>query len=119
MTRTSLTVRNQRSAEAKAYRAIYRTTRWKRLRLAILSAEPLCRMCKEADRLTPATVVDHITPHKGDLTLAYDPDNLQPLCKLHHDSAKQSEERRGYSRAVDEKGYPIDPRHPCNSGRIS
>lgn len=111
--------RNQRSEEAKAWRHLYKTARWKALRLATLSREPLCRMCKESGRITVATVVDHNTPHKGDVTLFHDPDNLVPLCKPHHDSAKQSQERRGYSRAVDEKGYPIDPRHPCNSGRIS
>ena len=72
-------------------------------------------MCKAEGRITPATVVDHIKPHKGDRALAFDPDNLQGLCKAHHDSAKQSEERRGYSKAVGLDGFPSDQRHPFNA----
>lgn len=41
---------------------------------------------------TEATVIDHIVPHKGDPELFFDPDNLQSLCKSHHDSTKQREE---------------------------
>ena len=32
-----------------------------------------------------ARVVDHIIPHKRDMTLFWDPDNRQSLCKHHHD----------------------------------
>ncbi|WP_366918759.1 HNH endonuclease [Burkholderia dolosa] len=40
------------------------------------------------------TIGDHIVPHKGDRRLQLDPSNVQTLCKRHHDSAKQREERR-------------------------
>src|SRR6266404_1730756 len=30
-----------------------------------LRIEPLCRLCLEAGRVTPATVADHVTPHRG------------------------------------------------------
>jgi hypothetical protein len=30
--------------------------------------EPLCRLCLEAGRVTPATVADHLEPHRGDFT---------------------------------------------------
>jgi len=56
--------------------------------------------------------VDHIKPHKGDPTLIYDWDNLQTLCKFHHDSHKQSEEKRGYSVKIGKDGWPEDERHP-------
>ncbi|WP_343040029.1 HNH endonuclease signature motif containing protein [Methylocystis heyeri] len=42
----------------------------------------------------PATVVDHITPHKGDIKLFWDRKNWQPLCEPCHNSRKQREERR-------------------------
>ena len=35
--------------------------------------------------LTPATVVDHIVPHRGDHALFWDEQNWQPLCKSCHD----------------------------------
>jgi 5-methylcytosine-specific restriction protein A len=36
-------------------------------------------------KVTPATVVDHIIPHKGNHELFWDAKNHQPLCKRHHD----------------------------------
>lgn len=103
-----------RSAEAQAYRPLYKTAQWKRLRQWVLSQEPLCRYCAAAGRTTAAEVVDHIRPHKGDRKLFYDCRNLQPLCRNHHDSAKQFEEKRGYSNEIGLDGNPIDPRHPAN-----
>jgi 5-methylcytosine-specific restriction endonuclease McrA len=107
-----------RSTEAKEHRKLYKRAHWKRLRLTILAGEPLCRMCADQGRITPATVVDHITPHKGDYALFSDPDNLRPLCKPCHDSAAQSEQVRGYDKAVGEDGWPTDPAHPFNRGSI-
>jgi hypothetical protein len=60
-------------------------------------------MCEEAGRFTPATVVDHRIPHRGDIRLFWDPINWQPLCTHHHSSAKQSEERLA-GRAAGAKG---------------
>jgi len=41
--------------------------------------------CRSYERLTPATVVDHIIPHRGDERLFWDETNWQPLCKQCHD----------------------------------
>jgi len=41
-------------------------------------------MCLAEHRTTPATVVDHVIPHKGDEGLLYDRNNLQALCHSHH-----------------------------------
>jgi hypothetical protein len=30
-----------------------------------LAAEPLCAECIKRNKVTPATVADHVTPHKG------------------------------------------------------
>lgn len=69
--------------------------RWQRERLAFLDQHPLCTMCQDIGRVTPATVVDHIKPHKGDQALLWDQTNWQALCKPHHDSTKQSMDRGG------------------------
>lgn len=76
------------------YRKLYKTARWARMRATHLRDHPLCAFCWRAwRRETLAEVLDHITPHKGDLTLFYDRDNVQSLCKRCHDSVKQREER--------------------------
>nr|WP_244485255.1 HNH endonuclease signature motif containing protein [Pseudolabrys sp. Root1462] len=72
-------------------------------------------MCEGQGLTVAATVVDHIIPHKGDQKLFWDIEgNWQPLCKFHHDSAKQAEEGRGYSGEVGLDGWPLDQKHPAN-----
>ena len=88
--------------------------RWRKARAAFLGRHPLCAMCSSAGRVTEATVVDHVAPHKGDAKLFWDRGNWQALCKSCHDGAKQREERRGYGGEVGRDGWPLDPRHPVN-----
>lgn len=67
------------------------------LRPAQLLREPWCRECARRGIRTRATVVDHITPHRGDWQLFIDPANHQSLCKHCHDrktAREQAEERR-------------------------
>lgn len=59
--------------------------RWKSARRAYLRRNPLCAECRRNGKLTPATVVDHIVPHRGDVRLFWDKTNWQPLCKDCHD----------------------------------
>jgi 5-methylcytosine-specific restriction protein A len=66
------------------------TVAWETESKAFLASNPICRRCDQ-----PATVVDHIQPHKGAQRLFWNRTNWQPLCSHHHNSAKQSEERRG------------------------
>lgn len=73
-------------------------SRWRKSRAGYLRLHPLCVMCEADKRLTPATVVDHIVPHRGDQTLFWDSTNWQPLCKSHHDSDKQMLEKSGEER---------------------
>lgn len=103
-----------RSEEAKAYRKLYKTVAWKRLRERHLYNEPLCRFCQKAGRIVPAEAVDHIKPHRGDKTLFHDPNNLQSLCAVHHSASKQLEEKRGYSNEIGLDGRPVDENHPAN-----
>lgn len=68
-------------------------------------------MCKQVGRVTAATVVDHIKPHRGDESLFYDAANLQSLCKPCHDRHKQRQEHTGTLPGSDTDGMPIDPAH--------
>ena len=49
----------QDSQRESAYRRGY-GARWRKLRAQILMDEPLCRECRKAGRIVPATDVDHI-----------------------------------------------------------
>jgi 5-methylcytosine-specific restriction protein A len=69
--------------------------KWQKAREEHLAENPLCVRCEEQGDVTPATVVDHIIPHRGDMTLFWDRKNWQSLCKTHHSSDKQREEAGG------------------------
>ncbi len=69
--------RNKRHAK-------YYNRQWQKARAIYLRAHPLCVHCEEAGRLTPATEVDHIIPHRGDKALFWDRSNWQSLCKRCH-----------------------------------
>lgn len=97
-----------------AHRKLYATKDWKHLRKAKLQRNPLCERCMIGGYVEQATVVHHKIPHKGNRQLFYDIENLQSLCKPHHDGEAQAEEMMGFSTAVDVDGWPIDPRHPVN-----
>ncbi len=60
--------------------------------------------------VTPATIADHITPHRGDPVL-FEGD-LQSLCAPCHNSWKQALESGGSMKGCDLNGMPLDPRHP-------
>lgn len=87
--------------------------RWRKARAAWLHDHPLCVECEAegqlpmllfqiivavtlgivivnspgAGRLTPATVVDHVVPHRGDKDLFWDSEeNWQGLCTAHHNA---------------------------------
>lgn len=67
---------------------------WRKAREEHLDAEPLCRECDKRRMITPATVVDHIEPHKGNKKLFWDRTNWQSLCYSCH-SRKTATEDRG------------------------
>jgi len=72
------------SARARGYNRA-----WDAERRSFLQLNPNCRRCGE-----PASVVDHIRPHKGDDRLFWDRSNWQPLCRHCHNSSKQAQEKR-------------------------
>lgn len=104
---------DSRSAEAQAYRRWYWTPQWRQIRAAQLMAEPLCRLCHAKGRIVPATVCDHIEPHKGDKARFWN-GPFQSLCEPCHNGTKQQVERIGYCIEVGLDGWPIDKAHPAN-----
>lgn len=110
-----------RSTEAQAYRAWYKLKLWAHkptgLRWQCLLASLFtCKQCgwQAQAHETHKLVADHIIPHRGDWTLFTDNTNHQCLCETCHSSAKQQEERIGYSTQIGTDGFPIDPMHPAN-----
>jgi 5-methylcytosine-specific restriction protein A len=97
-----------------AYRHLYNNRAWRKASKLFLLAHPLCADCAKRGDTTAARVTDHVTPHRGDLTLFWDQTNWQSLCKPCHDIHKQSFERTGRMRGCDEDGRPLDPNHAWN-----
>ncbi len=61
--------------------------RWQRVRKVYLAANPLCERCR-AERIDePATIVHHKIRHGGNSDLLFDEENMEGLCKRHHDQA--------------------------------
>ena len=96
----------------------YSTSRWRRLRLQLLRAEPLCRSCRRAGKIVAATDVDHIQP-VADGGMPWDCNNLQPLCHSCHSKKTNATDgggwQRKHDRAVDPlTGWPLGKDHWWN-----
>ncbi len=106
-------------------------SKWNKARLAFLQQHPLCVMCRKQGRLTPATVVDHIVPHKlrdainsndsaaikAARRLFWGTKNWQPLCASHHNSTKQRIEKHAKEIGCDANGVPLDANSHWNQLR--
>lgn len=80
--------RRKRSAP---YISLYNTGAWRKMRAAFLGSHPFCARCG-----SPATVADHVIPHRGNEALFFDEANLQPLCKACH--SRKTLEENGHFR---------------------
>jgi 5-methylcytosine-specific restriction protein A len=92
---------------------LYGKQRWKRQREAQLREHPLCAYCLQLGKVVPATVADHVTPHRGDERQFWE-GALQSLCAHHHSGWKQDRETIGFARDIGLDGQPLDPLHPWN-----
>lgn len=84
---------NRPSARQRGY-----DSRWDKYRKWFLS-QPENAVCKMPGCNQPATVVDHVVPHKGNQELFWLESNHQGLCKRCHDS-KTAREDGGFGREV-------------------
>ena len=78
---------DRESASRRGY-----NSRWQKARVRYLHSHPLCVECKKQGKLTQATVVDHIVPHRGDQKLFWNESNWQPLCNPCHDKKTWNED---------------------------
>ena len=81
--------KNRPSASARGYDG-----KWRKARSQFLRANPLCASCLAQGVTTPAIVVDHIIPHRGDMAIFWNVLNWQPLC-AHHHNVKTIKETNG------------------------
>ena len=86
--------KNVSKEQNKSSSKIY-TYQWRKASKAYLKEHPLCVHCERDGRLTPASEVDHIIPHNGDMKLFWDQTNWQGLCKKCH-SKKTALEDGGF-----------------------
>ena len=109
--------RNEESAKLAHDRSChYRNAIYQRRRKLQLQENPLCERCLNDGLVTPATVTDHVIPHRGDVNI-FLMGPLQSLCYVCHNSLKKREEFRGYQTDIGPDGYPQDSRHPVYQGR--
>ena len=71
--------------ESAAWHYLYTNPRygWSKRRRDQLLAEPFCRECARSGFRIPATDVDHIEPHRGDV-VKFTQGQLQSLCHSCH-----------------------------------
>ena len=84
----------------------YKKQSWRRLRQSQLIKQPLCQICLSLGIVKQANIVDHVKPHRGNEVLFYDGDNLQSLCKEHHDSFAQQMEHGTWIPPIGKDGWP-------------
>lgn len=98
----------------------YNTTQWKRLRLAKLSASPICEHCEPLQRIVPALIVDHVIAIRNGGIVFPSLDGLQSLCQTCH-NRKTASDVRGANhifKGYDAEGNPIDKTHGWHTGEV-
>jgi len=105
--------RNLDPARTLPWRSWYNLQSWRTRARHQLMTHPLCALCEERGRVTPAMIADHHPGHGGDYT-KFRLGPLRSLCASCHNSRSGE---RGYSDAIGVDGYPIDARHPFNRER--
>lgn len=81
-------IRDRGSASQRGY-----DSRWRKARLRHLREHPFCVECLKENKLTKATVVDHIVPHRGDRILFWNESNWQSLCEHHHNKKTRTQDQ--------------------------
>ena len=107
--------RNLAPAQTLKWRDWYSLQRWRTRAKHQLRTDPLCCLCKEAGRITPATIADHHPRHGGDYN-KFMLGTLRSLCADCH-NRQWATDARGYRSDVGADGFPVDPKHPFNQQR--
>jgi len=104
-----------RSDDALRYRKLYKTARWQAIRRDQLQRHPLCEACAKRNRITPATVCNHLDKDSKATDFFRGP--FSSSCAPCHDAGEQKAESAGFSGEADADGWPISPLHPSNRPR--
>jgi len=104
--------RDDRSAEAEAWRKLYKTGKWQAIRKAQLSAHPLCRTCLKSGKTTAATVCNHIDKDAKRTDAGFYAGPFSSECATCHDVVIGRDERRADdgrlpTQAFGADGWPI------------
>ena len=97
-----------RTDAVRSIRSFISSARWQRLRLRQLKLHPLCECCRKKGLTVLADEVHHILPCHDNPVLQVAMSNLESLCRPCH-APLQAADNRGFSRAIDSDGYPVDP----------
>tara|TARA_R100000541_G_scaffold12033_3_gene20350 strand:+ start:7996 stop:8289 length:294 start_codon:yes stop_codon:yes gene_type:complete len=85
-------------SSTKETRKQYGSAQWKRTRSAVLARDNhLCQVCISRGILSPAKIVDHITPQHLQRFNFFDLNNLQAICKPCHDIKTAEEAKQARS----------------------
>jgi 5-methylcytosine-specific restriction protein A len=79
--------------KGKANSKLYGQKAWANIRTRQLSKHPLCAKCNNEGKVTAATTVDHVFPHRRD-TAAFKVNLFQSLCTACH-TLKTQDENKG------------------------
>jgi 5-methylcytosine-specific restriction endonuclease McrA len=82
--------------------SFYNSWPWRKLRKRFIETNPNCKKCEDEGVVNEGKYIDHIQRIEdgGDKT---DENNLQTLCKYHHDS-KSGKEAHGYREIKGHRG---------------
>ena len=87
--------RARRRDRTEPWRKLYRSARWARLRMVVLTRDGFqCRRCGFVETDTSRLICDHIVDHKGDEAKFWvGPDGLQTLCIACHGAKARTQQR--------------------------
>ena len=85
---------------------LYHTPRWREARARHLSQCPWCLACAGKGQHTPATVVDHDPPHRGNTLAFWDQSRFVSLCFSCHQSKTAKEIRARMNPKRPEERHP-------------
>jgi 5-methylcytosine-specific restriction protein A len=93
--------------QAHQWDHLYDSRRWRRLAELHRKIEPCCRMCDLKGIVTAVEIVDHVTPHRGNMKLFYESE-LQSLCRRCHADKTNLEQGRRLRPVIGTDGWPIE-----------
>jgi 5-methylcytosine-specific restriction enzyme A len=99
--------RDRGSAWSRGYDA-----NWQRARLVHLSESPVCVCCQANGVIVPATMVDHVVPHKGNPDVFWNKADWQSLCDWCHKAIKASVEYSWLNKQATIASLRLNRKHP-------